>query len=360
MVLFLCEHTRHTLQKTNLQLGCLHMYQDQFNTLTTVTACLELRDQLMNSNRAAEIKSIIKTATSEEKQALGKELNLLRQTVQQYADLRIQAIQTEQEKDNFLEFDPTFHSENKLEKSGSIHPITSLLEEITTIFKQLGFDIHVGSLVKSQYYNFTAVNTPDYHVARDMQDTFYLKQKDEQGEQYVMRTHVTSNSVEYAHTHKPPFKVIFPGLVFRNETMDATHDINFTQFDMWLVDKDVKVSHLITLSKSFFQALFPDSTIEVRLRPSYFPFTQPSLEGDISCPFCAGSGCRICKNTGWIEVFGAGPIHKNVIEHMKLDPEEWQGMAWGFGVDRLAQLKYGITGVTQFYNGNLKFLNGIR
>jgi phenylalanyl-tRNA synthetase alpha chain len=334
------------------------MYEQYFAALTTITSCLEKRDELMSSGRTLEIKELLKSAPKESKQELGKELNTVRTAVQTSCDTKIQELQNELEKDNYIEFDPTFYYTDKPTPQGSLHPITQVLEEITGIFKKLGFDIYDGPQIQTQYYNFTTVNTPDYHPARDMQDTFFLKQKDEKGEAYVMRTQVTANAVEYAHNHPAPFRVIFPGIVFRNENMDATHDINFTQFDMWLVDKDIKVSHLISLSKLFFSEFFGDTDIKVRLRPSYFPFTQPSLEGDISCPFCDGNGCRICKKTGWIEVFGAGPIHKNVLGHMGLDSEEWSGIAWGFGVDRLAQLKLGLTGVTQFYNGNLAFLRG--
>lgn len=334
------------------------MYQEKFAELTTVTACLSLRDELMNTGRAQEIKSTIKSAPPEERGQLGKELNVLRKNIQLACDERIQAIQEEQEKDDFLEFDPTFYSTNTPIVPGSLNPITLVIEEIISIFSSYGFDVHDGPLIQTQYYNFTTVNTPDYHPARDMQDTFFLKQKDKDGENYVMRTQVTANAVEYAHNNPAPFKVIFPGIVFRNENIDATHDINFTQFDMWLVDKHVTVAHLITLIKSFFQEFFDVDSIKVRLRPSYFPFTQPSLEGDISCPFCDGKGCRVCKGAGWIEVFGAGPIHKNVLKHMNLDHSEWQGMAFGFGVDRLAQLKFGVSGVAQFYNGNMSFLKG--
>lgn len=312
----------------------------------------------MGSGRAAEIKSVIKSVPKEEKQALGKELNELRKTIQAACDERIQYLQAEQEKDDFLEFDPTFYTTKYSKQPGSLNPITLIIEEIIEIFSGLGFDVYDGPQIQTQYYNFTTVNTPDYHPARDMQDTFFLKQTDENGEAYVMRTQVTANAVDYAHKHPAPFKVIFPGIVFRNENIDATHDINFTQFDMWLVDKNVTVAHLITLIKTFFREFFDVETINVRLRPSYFPFTQPSLEGDISCPFCNGEGCRVCKQTGWIEVFGAGPVHKNVLQHMNLDHNEWQGMAFGFGVDRLAQLKFGVSGVAQFYNGNLSFLKG--
>ncbi|NJK71833.1 MAG: hypothetical protein HC932_06415 [Thermales bacterium] len=161
-----------------------------------------------------------------------------------------------------------------------------VVEEIVDIFSKIGFDVFEGSLVESQWYNFTSVNTPDYHPARDMQDTFFLKQKDTEGYNFVMRTQVTASAVKYAKSHPAPFKVIFPGIVFRNENVDATHDINFTQFDMWIVDKKTNLAQLVGLIKKFFEEFFDGKNIKVRFRPSYFPFTQPSLEGDISCPFC--------------------------------------------------------------------------
>ncbi len=333
-------------------------YSHQFLELTSVSQCLALRDELMNTGRIAEIKLVISNSTSDGKKTLGKELSQLRIEIQLACDIRIQQIQTEQEKDNYTTFDPTFYSSSYKAASGSLHPLTHIVDEITTIFGHLGFDVFDGNHVESQYYNFTSVNTPDYHPARDMQDTFFVEQKDENGENYVMRTQVTANAVKYAENHKPPFRVIFPGIVFRNENIDATHDINFTQFDMWYVDKQVSIGQLISLIKHFFREFFNDPNLTVRLRPSYFPFTQPSMEGDISCPFCKGNGCRICKQTGWIEVFGAGPIHSEVIKNMQLDPQEFQGLAFGFGVDRLAQLKFGISGISQFYNGNLGFLKG--
>ena len=333
-----------------------------FQNLETVTACLACRDEIMSTGRAAEIKTLLKTAPKNEKKLLGQELNQLRMEVQAACDARIQEIQAEQEKDVFVNFDPTFYLTDTPTTPGRLHPITELTAEIVQIFTRLGFDVYEGSLIRTQYFNFTSMNTPEHHPARDLQDTFYLEEKDEDGEAYLLRTQMSGNAVEYARSHKPPFRVIFPGIVFRNENMDATHDINFTQFDMWLVNKDVKLSHLITLAKLFFAEFFQAEDLQVRLRPSYFPFTQPSLEGDISCPFCGGKGCRVCKQTGWIEVFGAGPIHEKVLENMELPPredgEEWTGMAWGFGIDRLAQLRLGVSGITQFYNGNLKFLRG--
>ena len=312
----------------------------------------------MNSGEALEIKASLKSAPSEQKKELGKRLNEIRSHITEAADERIQQIQQENEKDQYTDYDPTFHSTNYKTKPAKLHPITLITEEIVAIFRRMGFDVWDGPHVQTQDNNFTLVNTPAHHPARDMQDTFFIEAKDSKGEQFVMRTQVTANIIPYALKHTPPFRVIFPGIVYRNENIDATHDIHFTQFDMWLVEKETSISQLIQLIKTFFREFYNDDSIEVRLRPSYFPFTQPSFEGDISCPFCSGKGCRICKQTGWIEVFGAGPIHETVIRNMNLDPNEWEGLAFGFGIDRLAQLKLKISGISQFYNAHLDFLRG--
>lgn len=336
----------------------MSIISSNFEKLESVSLCLKQRDEMMNSGRIAEIKSLISSADPEAKKSLGKELSTLRNTIQDACDQRILEIQANQEKDEYTQYDPSFYSEKYKAPRGNLHPLTTVVKEIVDIFSKLGFDVFEGNHVETQWNNFTSVNTPDFHPARDMQDTFFLHEKDTDGANYVMRTQVTANLSKYAASHQPPFRVIFPGLVFRNENIDATHDINFTQFDMWLIDKKVSVGQLISLIRHFFQEFFDNPELNVRLRPSYFPFTQPSMEGDISCPFCKSQGCRICKQTGWIEVFGAGPIHHNVLKNINIDPKEWQGLAFGFGVDRLAQLKFQISGISQFYNGHLSFLKG--
>ncbi len=330
----------------------------QFVQCSTVNECLKLRDELNNSGRISEIKVKIISADVESKKSLGAELNELKNQIKEAADKRIQQIQAEQEKDDFVDFDPTFYSENYKTRQGAEHPINIVVKELVEIFGRMGFDAFSGPQVETQWYNFSAPNSPQYHPSRDMQDTFFVKQTDGAGENLVMRTQVTANIARYAETNKPPFRVVFPGIVFRNENIDATHDINFTQFDMWLVDKNTTIGQLTGLIKRLFRDFFQDDSITIRLRPSYFPFTLPSFEVDFSCPFCNGRGCRVCKHTGWIECAGAGPIHPQVIKNIALDPDEWNGLAFGFGVDRLAQLKYGVSGVSQFYNGHLDFLRG--
>lgn len=333
-------------------------YSLEFAKCTTVNDCLRLKESLNNTGEALGIKNALPAATPEEKKILGQKLGELRKIYQDTCDGRIKEIQTEQEKDSFVSFDPSFYSSKYSQiGKGVAHPLALVMDDIVNIFGRMGFDVYDGPLLTKQFNNFTSVNLPDYHPARDMQDTFFVNKEDSSGENYVLRTQVTANIYEYAQKHQPPFRVIFPGIVFRNENMDATHDINFTQFDMWMVDKKTSTSQLVSLIKTFFNEFFGKNDIQVRLRPSFFPFTEPSFEGDISCPFCE-NGCRICKHTKWIEVFGAGPIHRNVITNIGLNPEEYQGLAFGFGVDRMAQMKLHITSGNQFYNGDLRFLRG--
>ncbi|NJS41134.1 hypothetical protein HC766_01985 [Candidatus Gracilibacteria bacterium] len=212
-------------------------YSKEFANKSTISACLTLRDQLLNSEEIFDLINQVKEANSDEKKNIGAKLNIIKKEIQDASDGRIQIIQNEQSKDNYIQFDPTFYSSKYRSADGHKHPISIVVEEIVDIFSKIGFDVFEGSLVESQWYNFTSVNTPDYHPARDMQDTFFLKQKDTEGYNFVMRTQVTASAVKYAKSHPAPFKVIFPGIVFRNENVDATHDINFTQFDMWIVDK---------------------------------------------------------------------------------------------------------------------------
>lgn len=333
-------------------------YTIHFQDLTTVSACLSKRDELSTSGLFTQIREKLVHASVEEKKQLGKDLNEHKKSLQTACDKKIQLIQAQQEKDNFTAFDPTFYSQKYENKTGSLHPISLVMSEIVEIFRQMGFDVAEGPLVETQWYNFTSLNQPDYHPARAMQDTFYLEADDEIKEQYVMRTQTSGMQIRYGETHTPPFRVVVPGQVYRNENIDATHDIMFHQMECLVVDKHVSVSHLKTVLQNLFKSLFEDSRLVVRFRPSYFPYTIPSMEYDISCPFCHGEGCRVCKHTGWIEIGGSGLVHPDVIKNMHLDPKIWQGFAFGFGVDRVAQFKLGISGMSQFFNGNIKFLSG--
>ncbi len=318
----------------------------------TINECKEIRDQLINSGRILEIKQNIKTANKEEKTKLGQELNTLKKQIEEIFNRQVQAIQIEQEKDNFTNFDPTFFSFQKYRLSGgSLHPITLITQEITDIFKKMGFEVVDGPLVETQDYCMSRLNIPDYHPARSMQDTFYLKQKDSRGENLVLRTHTSAVQIRYGESHKPPFKIVAPGQVYRNEKIDATHDFMFHQIECLVVDRNISTAHLKTLIEEFFNGLFPGANLKFRLRANYFPYTIPSLEIDISNPNSKAKG-------EWLEVGGAGLVHPKVIVNMGLDSNEWQGLAFGFGLDRMAQIKYGFHGLSQLFEGNLNFLKG--
>ncbi len=320
-----------------------------FVELKTVSACLSKRDELSESGIAKEIKEQLKTATKEEKITLGPKLNQIKQDIKNSCDERIKLIQEEIEKDIFTSFDPTFESDKYQNKLGQLHPITQVCNEIIDIFTKMGFSIGDGPLVETQDNCFTKLNMPDYHPARSMQDTFFLEQCDGIGENYVLRTHTTGIDIRYTANKQPPIAMICPGQVYRNEKIDATHDIMFHQIECLFIDKKINFSHLKTLIEQFYQEFFGRLDLISRFRPSYFPYVNPGLEVDISNPFKPGQ---------WLEVGGAGLVHPDVIKNFGLNPQEYQGLAFGFGIDRMAQLKLNLSGLSQFFEGNIEFLSG--
>ena len=327
---------------------------EQFAKLNKVGACLSLRDQLLVGEEILNLKKALEQSTEKAlKQKFGGDLNNLKKNISTASDARIQELQQERNVDIFLDYDPTFESNGYLRtEKGNLHPITIATQELVNIFQGMGFDVFDSAQIETQTNNFTIPGTPDYHSARSMQDTFFVDTQDEKGENYVMRTQVTANLASYAATHQAPFRVVFPGIVFRAENIDATHDINFHQFDMWLIDKGaVSIASLTSLINEAFKQFFDKPDLQVRIRPSYFPFTQPSLEIDIFCDWF--------KEGRWIEVAGAGPIHRAVLNNIGLDDGIYQGIAFGFGLTRLAQLKLQLTGLAQFYSGDLEFLRPV-
>lgn len=234
---------------------------------------------------------------------------------------------------------------------GSLHPITLVRREIEEIFSSMGFEIADGPEMEFEKYNFDALNFPKGHPARDMQDTFWIKSKKEN---LVLRTHTSPVQIRYMEKHKPPFRVIIPGRVFRNEATDAKHEHTLHQFEALVVDDNINVGHFKYLAKQFFSAFFGRKT-DIRLRPSFFPFTEPSFEFDITCAICSGKGCPTCKNAGWIEIGGAGMVNQNIFVVSGYPKNKYQGFAWGFGLERLAMMKYKIDDIRLFQSGDLRF-----
>lgn len=236
------------------------------------------------------------------------------------------------------------------DKVGALNPRTILQKEIVDMFVSMGFIIEDGNEIETEYNNFDAVNVPASHPARDMQDTFWLSN----GE--VLKTQTSAAQNRILKTHGPVCRVLFPGRCFRNESLDATHENTFFQIEGVVVDKDVSVSNLIYFMKEMLKGVF-NKEVEVRLRPGFFPFTEPSFELDATCPMCGGKGCNSCSHTGWMELCPCGMIHPNVLKEAGIDPDEYNGFAFGLGFDRLVMIKTGLDDIRYLNSGNLKLLS---
>jgi len=234
-------------------------------------------------------------------------------------------------------------------RPGSLHPVTQVQQEIEDLFVSLGFAVMDGPEVETEHYNFDALNIPPDHPARDMQDTFWLK------DGRLLRTHTSPVQIRALEKLGPPLRMIAPGRVFRNEEVDASHEHTFYQLEGMMVDRDVSVAHLIYFMKTLLSAIF-QRDVTVRLRPGFFPFVEPGFELDIQCLICGGAGCPVCKRSGWVELLPCGLVNPAVLRAGGADPEEWNGFAFGLGLTRLAMMRYGIDNIRLFSSGDLRFL----
>lgn len=234
-------------------------------------------------------------------------------------------------------------------KAGGLHPVTLTMNRIQKMFGKLGFDVAEGPEVEDDFHNFEALNIPAHHPARAMHDTFYFD------EHHLLRTHTSPVQIRVLEKQDPPVRVIAPGRVYRCDS-DLTHTPMFHQVEGLLVDEDVSFSVLKGTLEEFLKQFFEQDDLKTRFRPSYFPFTEPSMEVDISCVMCAGEGCRVCSHTGWLEVLGCGMVHPEVFRHCGVDTEAYTGYAFGMGVERLAMLRYGVNDLRLFFENDLRFL----
>ncbi len=237
---------------------------------------------------------------------------------------------------------------------GHVHPLTRVEREIEDIFVSMGFDVADGPEVETEFYNFDAVNMPKDHPARDMQDTFWVKTGTNE-ERLALRTQTSAVQVRYMQTHTPPFRIIVPGRIFRSEATDTTHEHTFYQFECLMTGDDITVANFKSVGELFFSRFFEQS-VTVRLRPSFFPFVEPGFEFDIACTMCHGIGCSACRGAGWLEIGGAGMVHQKVFEAAGYPRDRYQGFAWGFGIERLAMLKYKIPDIRLFKSSDMRFL----
>lgn len=299
--------------------------------------------------KSGEIQKLFKymgIVTPEEKGALGKALNEIKVFVSNRIDVKTQEIEDGHINKEFI--DVTLPGRKVY--TGRKHPLSMIMDEMIAVFEGMGFEIANGPEMETDYYNFEALNIPEDHPAKALQDTFYLD------DGRVLRTHTSPVQIRTMQNQKPPIRIIAPGRVYRKDTPDATHTPVFHQMEGLYVDKNVTLAELKGTLLGFARALFGDH-MQIRFRSGYFPFTEPSIEYDFTCVACDGKGCSVCKNTGWIEISGAGMIDPAVYGYVGLDPEVYTGYAWGMGVERIAMLKYKVNDIRLFYDNDQRFLN---
>jgi phenylalanyl-tRNA synthetase alpha chain len=283
----------------------------------------------------------------EERPKVGQVLNELKQTIERALEERKRVLEAIEEERKLQKFWIDVTLPGAIRKVGHPHPISKVLEEIETIFVSMGFKVVEGPEIEDSWHNFDALNTPEWHPARDMHDSFYLQDK-------LLRTHTSPVQIRTMLSEQPPIAIVSPGRVYRRD-YDATHLPMFTQVEGLYVDEHVSVAHLKYTLEIFAKRMF-GAERKIRLRPSYFPFTEPSFEVDVSCGICGGKGCPSCKYTGWLEILGAGMVHPNVFKNVGYDPEKYTGFAFGMGVERIAMLKYGIKDIRDFVRNDERFL----
>lgn len=293
-----------------------------------------------------------KELPNEQKKDVGAILNELKNSIQQKLESLREAMAQQQEESKPKE-DLTKPAD--LLSLGSIHPLTTVRKEIIDIFSHLGYTVAEGPEIEDDWHVFSALNFPPEHPARDMQDTFFVENREDQNN-ILLRTHTSSVQVRTMEHTQPPIRIIAPGRVFRNEAISARAHCIFHQVEGLYIDKGVSFADLKQTLLYFVKEMFGADT-QIRLRPSYFPFTEPSAEMDISCTICGGKGCNICKHTGWLEILGCGMVDPNVLKASGIDPDVYSGFAFGMGVERIAMLKYDVKDLRQYFENDVRFLN---
>jgi phenylalanyl-tRNA synthetase alpha chain len=285
-----------------------------------------------------------------ERPRIGEQTNRAKASVEAAIAARLEGLKTEERRVTLQADRPDLTLPGRRPDPGPVHPITRVTEEIIEVFEGLGFSVAEGPEVESDYYNFAALNFPDDHPARDMQDTFHV------GPDALLRTHTSPVQIRTMKAQRPPVRIICLGKVYRRDILDATHSPMFHQVEGLAVDKHITMADLKATLQLFAREMF-GPTSGVRFRPSFFPFTEPSAEFDVRCFKCGGDGaCRFCKNSGWLEIGGSGMVHPNVLRNVGYDPEEVTGWAFGMGIDRIALLKYEIDDIRLFFDNDLRFL----
>ncbi len=297
----------------------------------------------------AQLTSTIPVLPQQERAIFGQQVNTLKNKILSLIDEKERSIATEPVQSSASLSDISMPG--IAQDLGRLHPITQVIDEICTIFNRMGFSVVEGPEIETEYNNFTGLNIPLEHPSRDVFDTFYLKGKDK----LLLRSHTSPVQIRVMKSRKPPLAVVVPGRVYRPDAVDASHSFMFHQIEGFMVDENIRFSDLKGVLEVIAKAVF-GKDIRMRFRPHFFPFTEPSLEVDISCIICKGKGCSVCGQKGWLEILGSGMIHPNVFKHVGYDPKKYTGFAFGMGIERIAMLKYGIDDIRLFFENDLRFL----
>lgn len=301
--------------------------------------------------KSGEMTSLMKglgALSKEERPEAGKILNIARGEIESALELKLAAVAEHEKAERLASETVDVTLPGRKPVRGTLHPITRVREDIVNVFLGMGFEVAEGPEIESDLYNFQLLNVPKDHPARDMQDTFYVN------DSFVLRTHTSPMQARMMTTRKPPIRVVIPGRVYRSDD-DASHSPIFHQIEGLAIDKHITMGDLEGCLTAFAQQLFSPDT-KIRLRPSYFPFTEPSVEVDVTCAICGGKGCRVCKGTGWVEILGAGIVNPAVLEMCGIDSKVYGGFAFGLGLERIAMIKYGIPNIKLFYENDVRFL----
>ena len=295
--------------------------------------------------KKSEISSILaslKDMSIEDKKKYGSLINNTKKEMESMINEKLENLENDVE----ISFDDTLDYDIE---TGSLHPVTIIAHEITDILKRMGFTVVSGPEMESEYYNFEALNVPKDHPARDMQDTYFLDNG------MLLRTQTSDNQIHAMENFGAPLRICAPGRVFRNEDLDANHENTFYQIEGMVIDEGITIENLLYVMQNLLKEVFKKE-VKVRLRPGFFPFTEPSYEMDMSCLICGGKGCPTCKNSGWIEMVGSGMVHPNVLKAGGIDPEKYTGFAFGFGLTRLAMMRYKINDIRVLNSGDIRYL----
>lgn len=326
------------------------MYQQKSKDIHNLDTWNEVKNLFLGKNGyVTSCMKEIKNLDPKDRKSFGEAVNQLKNEITVLLDkkkLELENLEIEEKIKSMPRLDLTIPTQ---EECGSLHPVTIVQQKLIDVFRSMGFAVEDGNEIETEYNNFEAVNIPKHHPARDMQDTFYLNNGQ------LLKTHTSASQNRIMKKYGAPLKVIFPGRCFRNEELDASHENTFFQMEGMMIDKDVSISNLIYFMKTMLSEVF-GKEVNVRLRPGFFPFVEPGFELDCSCPYCGGKGCRVCKQSGWIELCPCGMIHPNVLTMGGINPEEYQGFAFGLGLSRLVMMTYGIDDIRHLNGKDLKVL----